>query len=178
MLRLAAVSTLLALFALAPPASARARGPLTFAGTCSLSGTLVQDPPLTAVPTAGTAVARATGTCSGTLTDRRGRTHQLDAARARYVAHATGTLSCGGGTAAGHGMLTVRGRRIRFGFEELRGPGAAAIRLTGSRGGSATGEAAASPSEDPAAIAQACAGPGLRSVRLDANIATTPSISG
>jgi hypothetical protein len=118
------------------------------------------------------------GTCSGTLTDRRGRRHQLDAVRSKYVARATGTLGCGGGTASGRGVLTVRGRRIRFGFEEVRGPGGAAIRLTGARGGSATGEAHASPSEDPPAIAQACSAPGLRGVALDANIATTPSISG
>ena len=45
--------------------------------------------------------------------------------------------------------------------------------------GGATGAAAASASEDPAAIAAACASPaGLRSVALDIQLATTPAISG
>jgi len=72
----------------------------------------------------------------------------------------------------------LRGQRIPFGFAELRGTGGAAIRLEGKRGGSAAGEANASPSEDPAAIAAACAGPGLRSVSIDITLATTPAISG
>jgi hypothetical protein len=176
--RIVAVSTLFALLFIAPAASAKPRRPVTFSGTCTLSGTVVQDPPMTAVPAPGHAVATATGACSGTLTDRRGREHTLDNAPARYVARATGVVGCGGGTATGAGALRIRGRRIRFGFEEVRGPGVAAIRLTGARGGSASGEAAASTSEDPAAIAQACAGAGVSSVRIDANLATTPSISG
>jgi hypothetical protein len=136
----------------------------TFQGTCQFSGKLRQNPGLTNAPQPGRAVARARGTCDG--------------ARATYVARASGTLSCGGGTAEGSGLLRVRGERIRFRFSETRGPGTAAIRLEGAAGGSAAGEARASETEDPVEIAQRCGGAGVRSVRIHIDLATTPSISG
>jgi hypothetical protein len=43
---------------------------------------------------------------------------------------------------------------------------------------SATGIAAVSADEDPVAIAQKCSGDGLRRVRIDMDIATTPSMAG
>jgi hypothetical protein len=177
-LRAAAVATVSAMLACAAPAAAKPRGPVTFSGSCALSGTVVQDPPMTAVPSPGRAFAAATGTCSGTLTDRRGRTRELTDAPARYAASAAGVVGCGGGSAEGSGVLALRGRRIGFAFSEVRGPGFAAVRLEGARGGSAAGQATASADEDPAAIAAACAGPGLRSVGIDITLATTPSISG
>jgi hypothetical protein len=136
----------------------------TFQGTCQFSGKLRQRPPLTNTPQAGSATARARGLCAG--------------ASARYFARAAGTLSCGGGSAAGKGFIQLRGERIRFTFSEVRGPGAAAIRLEGADGGSATGEARASEDEDPVEIAERCGAEGLRSVRIHIDLATTPSISG
>jgi hypothetical protein len=172
---------LLPLTALLLPATAGAHRharPESFSGTCSMSGTVHQDPPLTSTPQAGSAVARLAGTCTGTLTDKRGRAHQLDGARARYRAAGTGTVSCGGGTAAGRGTLRFgHGRRISFSFSEVRGPGAAALSLEGRAGGQATAEATVSQDEDPAAIALACAGAGLSEVGIDANLATS-GISG
>jgi hypothetical protein len=150
----------------------------TFAGTCALSGEVVHDPPITSLPAPGEAAAEATGTCSGTLTDRHGHARELENAHASYAAHAAGTIGCVGGSATGAGVLRIRGARIAFAFSEVRGPGAAALHLEGADGGSATGVATASASEDPAAIAAACAGPGLRSVRVDLSLATTPAISG
>jgi hypothetical protein len=176
--RLAFVSTVFALLVLATPASAGGRGTTTFQGTCELSGRLVQDPPITTVPAPGRAFAAAAGTCSGTLTDARGRSRRVDGAPSRYAAAAEGVVGCAGGSATGRGVLIVRGRPIQFRFSELRGPGGAAIRLEGARGGAAVGEANASPSEDPAAIAAACAGPGLRSVAIDITLATAPALSG
>ena len=136
----------------------------TFEGSCSFSGVLRQDPPVTNLPQPGEATARAVGECSGTP--------------ARYFARAHGDISCGGGTATGRGFIRIGRRKLRFLFSEVRGPGAAAVRLEGARGGSAAGEATISPEEDPVQIAQQCSGPGLRSVRIDINIATTPSLSG
>ena len=178
MVRTAAIAVVTAALAWAAPAAAKPHGPVTFAGTCALSGTLVQDPPVTAIPSQGRARATATGTCSGTLTDKHGRTRELRDAPARYAAAAEGVVGCGGGSAEGRGTLTLAGRRIAFAFSEIRGPGGAVVMLEGARGGSAAGEANASPDEDPAAIAAACAGPGLRSVGIDITLATTPSISG
>jgi hypothetical protein len=164
---------------LVPAAVAVAGAPSAerFEGTCSMSGTVSHDPPITNTPQPADAVAQLAGTCSGTVTDSRGRERRLDAAPATYAAEASGTLSCGGGTAEGHSVLRLGRVAIGAGFSEVRGPGAAAIRLDGDAGGHATGEAAASSDEDPAQIAADCAGPGLRSVGIDASLAT-PGISG
>ena len=166
--------------ALATMAGDDARRPSaeTFQGTCQFSGVLRQDPPLTNTPQPGRAAALAAGTCSGSLTGSKGRTRQLDGAHAGYFARAEGTSSCAGGTAAGAGFLRIRGERIDFHFSEARGPGAAAIRLEGARGGSATGAARVSDDEDPVRIAQECSGSGLRQVRIQIDLATTPAISG
>jgi hypothetical protein len=153
-------------------------GTQTFEGSCHFSGELRQRPPLTNAPQPGAGFAKAKGTCSGTLTDEDGDVRPLDLARAKYVASARGTLSCAGGTAAGDGFIKVGGERLRFRFTEVRGPGAGAIRLDGAGGGSATGIAAVSADEDPVAIAQKCSGDGLRRVRTDIDIATTPSMAG
>jgi hypothetical protein len=121
-------TTLLIFAAVAPTALAGNRhGPLTFEGTCQLSGLLRQDPPITNVPQPGSASARATGTCTGTLTGSRGVVRELDKARSTYFASASGSVSCGGGSATGSGVLRVGGRKIAFEFSELRGPGTAAV---------------------------------------------------
>jgi hypothetical protein len=150
----------------------------TFEGTCEFSGTLRQNPPLTNTLQPGRAWAVATGRCTGTLTDSRGRVRQLDGARAGYSAQAEGTTSCGGGTAEGAGFILLRGERIGFRFSEVRGPGEGLIRLDGERGGSAAGTARVSEDEDPVRIAQECSGSGLRQVGIRIDLATTPSISG
>jgi hypothetical protein len=147
----AAIALAAALGALAPAASA-GRGP-TFEGSCELSGTLKQSPAVTNVPQEGEATAIARGACDGIP--------------ARYFARARGSMSCGGGTAEGAGVLMVGRKRIEFTFSEVRGPGAAAVRLEGRHGGSATGAATVSQDEDPVAIAQRCAGPGLDRVDID-----------
>ena len=153
-------------------------GPITFEGSCELTGVLTQSPAITTVPQPGDATARAQGTCSGTLTGARGVVRELDAARSRYFARASGSMSCGGGSAEGSGVLRIAGRKIRFAFSEVRGPGAAAVTLQGRAGGSAAGTARVSQDEDPAAIAAKCSSDGLASVHIDINLATTPSISG
>ena len=76
------------------------------------------------------------------------------------------------------GALGLATLARRLSFTEVRGPGAAAIRLEGADGGSATGEARASENEDPVAIAEKCSGDGLRGVRIHIDLTTTPSISG
>ena len=153
-------------------------GSSTFEGTCHMSGLLRQSPPITTMPQDGNASARTRGTCSGTLTDARGRTHELSDAPASYAARASGTMSCGGGTADGHGYLRIAHRKIRFLFSEVRGPGVAAVSLQGRAGGSATGTAHVAADEDPVEIAQKCSGSGLATAHLDLDLATTPAISG
>jgi hypothetical protein len=161
----------------AAPAAERHRAD-SFEGTCQFSGILRQQPPVTSLPHPGTATARAIGTCSGTLTRANGRERELDASPSRYVARAQGDISCGGGTAEGRGYIRVGGAKVRFLFSEVRGPGAAAVRLEGRAGGSAAGEARVSADEDPVEIAQKCGGEGLSSAHIDIKLATTPAISG
>jgi hypothetical protein len=152
--------------------------PASFDGTCQFSGLLRQNPGATNLPQPGEATARAIGTCSGMLTGARGHERELDMASARYFARARGTVSCGGGSATGSGFIRIGRERIDFAFSEIRGPGAAAIRLEGAAGGSAAGEATVSTEEDPVAIVQKCSGEGLTEARIDIGIATTPVISG
>jgi hypothetical protein len=161
----------------AAPAAERHRAD-SFEGTCQFSGILRQQPPVTSLPHPGTATARAIGTCSGTLTRANGQKRDLDASPSRYLARAQGDISCGGGTAEGHGYIRVGGAKVRFLFSEVRGPGAAAVRLEGRGGGSTAGEARVSADEDPVEIAQKCSGQGLDVVRIDIDIATTPALSG
>jgi hypothetical protein len=177
-LRIAGVASAVLIGLVGTAVAGNRHGPITFEGSCELSGLLRQSPPITNVPQPGSASARARGTCSGTLTGSRGVVRELDAARSRYLARASGSVSCGGGSAAGSGVLRIAGRKIRFEFSEVRGPGTAAVQLKGKGGGSATGTANVSADEDPVEIAQKCSGDGLSSAHIDIKLATTPAISG
>ena len=177
-LRVAGVALAVVMVAAGTAVAGNRHGPITFEGTCEMSGLLSQSPPITNLPQPGSASARAGGTCTGTLTGARGQVRELDTAPSRYFAGATGDMSCGGGSAEGSGVLRIAGREIRFAFSEVRGPGVAAVSLEGRAGGSATGAAHVSRDEDPADIAAKCSGEGLRSAHIDLHLATTPAISG
>ena len=170
-----------ALMALALSSSAGAVQPgvETFVGECQMSGVIRHQPPLTQTPTMATVHGSFSGTCSGELTDRYGRTRQLDEAPAAYEARGAGELSCLGGVATGTGSLRFSdGAAIEFTFTERRpAPGVAVVTLVGAAGGSATNFGTVSPSEDLAEINERCSGSGLRAVRGDARI-LSPGISG
>jgi hypothetical protein len=109
-------------------------------GTCHFSGQVVFQPPLTSTPQTIRQRVRLPGTCSGTLTDRHGRTHELSDAPVTFVERSRAENgSCAGGTAAGRGALRFRHGRIRFAFSETRTGGAAVASAQGARGGSAHG---------------------------------------
>jgi hypothetical protein len=156
----------------------RKRRASSFRGTCELSGSVAFHPPLTNDLGTVRQRARARGACTGKFTDRRGRKHALRDAPAAFSETSRGTGSCNAGTATGRGVLRLRYGRIHFAFSETRASGAATGSATGAGSGSAHGVAAVSRSEDPAAIAQRCAGSGLKRVRVDIHLATTPRISG
>lgn len=151
----------------------------TFSGSCKVSGTAVFDPPLTNTAQAATQRVQATGTCSGTFTARNGRAHQLNNAPVSWqTTEYSPDASCSAGTDSGSGKITFRYGTIRFTISETVGPGVAAFTLKGAEGGSAAGQANISPSADPVAIAQACAGAGFNEAPVDIQVSTTPSISG
>src|SRR3954469_20347098 len=85
----------------------------TFAGQCHLTGRVKFRPGLRTAPQDIRQRVRAPGTCSGTFTDRRGRTHELNDGRAAYLAREQApNASCAGGTASGRGKLVFRFGRI------------------------------------------------------------------
>jgi hypothetical protein len=159
-------------------AAARERGN-TFSGSCRASGTSVFDPPLTNTAQAGSQRVQATGTCSGTFTARNGRTHQLnDAPVSWQTTEYTSGASCTAGTLSGTGEVTFQYGTISFTISENTVGPVAAFMLTGAQGGSAAGQANISPSADPVALTEACAGAGIAQAPVEIRVSTTPSISG
>lgn len=178
-----AIPLMLGGFALSSPAIASrgehgGRSANTFAGSCQFTGKVEFQPPLTDTPQQGRDTAAASGPCSGSFTDRHGRIHELDGSTVEYVARDEGLTSCGEGLSSGGGMLLFPWGRIAYALTEARGPGGGTLQLSGRRGGSASGTATVSQSENPVQISQQCAGPGLKSVAVNIAIATTPTISG
>jgi hypothetical protein len=172
------VAALTALVAAPAQAHHKRTGASSFQGNCAFSVTVRFTPPLTGTPQEGTDFARGAGPCSGTFTDRRGRTHQLDGSKVGYVAWDSGPSSCAEGAASGGGYLSYRGNKLRFALREARVGPTAALHFDGRRGGSADGEANVSQDTDPAEVAQKCLGPGLAESQVDITFATTPTISG
>jgi hypothetical protein len=155
-------------------------GPIGFDGTCAFSGQVTFDPPLTNSPQPITQHADGPGTCTGTLVDRAGRSHELEDAPSRYVATEKGDqVSCGAGSDAGTGVLVFPTfGRLHFDVSENRAGGVAVLNARGARGGSATVTGSISPDEDQAEILSKCAGSGLEAVGLDANLSTNGTFSG
>lgn len=177
------LGALLALMFL-PKAGAEAGAPRTetFSGVCDMSGVIRHEPPLINEPRPTQVRGVFRGTCSGELTNRRGRTRQLDGGPGVYKARPSGDLSCLGGTATGNGRLIIRhkraGRRhvIKVNLTERRTPGVAEVTLEGTAGGSGsvTGTVSAMEFVD---AGERCSGSGLRRLRGDGRIAS-PGISG
>jgi hypothetical protein len=152
--------------------------PVTFSGSCEFHGSVAFTPPATNTPAQGSGEAHASGPCSGTFTDKRGRTQQLNGATVQYYAQNSGLVSCTEGIATGTGYLVINGNTLSFSANETRATAVAMLDIRGASGGSAKGEANISPDTDPADTAAKCSGSGLESVGLDFHIATTPNLSG
>jgi hypothetical protein len=163
-----------------PQQRADRQGPMTFSGSCAFSGTVEFQPPLTITAQPARDLASARGSCSGTLTDRNGRTHQLDATPVDYLATDTASdVSCAlSAGATGTGELAFRSGELRFKLSETRVGAAAGLSLTGVHEGSATGAANVNTSANPIQVIDACAGTGLARAPVDIHIQTTPTISG
>jgi hypothetical protein len=153
--------------------------PATFQGNCDFSGTVTLTPGMTNTPQSVAQHASAAGTCTGTFSDRRGRTSSLDRAPAIYKADSAGDhVSCLAGTATGAGTLSFAGGALAFAFSETRLVATPLLKLTGKAGGEMDGFTTPSQSQDPVASVQACNGSGLESLAFDAHFQTTSPISG
>ena len=142
--------------------------PLTYDGDCQGSGTVAFKPPLTNTARQTTQQARGLATCSGTLVDGQGRSHQLTNARVLYTATEQGDVSCGEGIDSGTGALHFKWGRLHFNVTERRAAAAATLTYTGAKGGSATG--VAHPNGDPATAVQQCAGSGIKRTGVDLSL--------
>jgi hypothetical protein len=171
----------IAVAALLVPAAADAKKPreLTFDGSCDFSGAVTFSSPMTNTPQPLVQYAAAPGTCTGTLTDTRGRERQLDGGPVTYRAVSSGdSVSCGAGTATGAGWLAFAAGNLRFTMSETRVAAFPTLELTGARSGSAEALAHPSASQDPAAAVAACAGSGLEQFLFDAHMQTLEPLSG
>lgn len=159
--------------------AARDSGSRTFNGTCQLSGHVRFRPPMTNSPQQGRVQARLRGQCSGTLTGPRGHTRSISHHAVWARARSHGLESCTAGHGEGTGYLAFgHHRRLHFTYNEVRTGPVLTFRAEGSKGGSAVVQGNVSPSADPAAIAKACGGDGLRRAPVDARLRTSPAISG
>jgi hypothetical protein len=175
------VAAICAAAALVVPTTTGAAGvrATTFDGSCDIAVTVSFDPPLTNTPQDIDQTARGTGLCTGTLVDRRGRTHELTDAPMGYYSYSRAeNSSCLAGLNEGSGVFTFRYGKLRFAFTERRATAVPTLEYTGLTGGSALGQGEPAPSSDPAAAVQACAGSGLGAFDVEGRLQTTPSISG
>jgi hypothetical protein len=160
----------IALVCAAPAVAKQRHRTLTFDGDCQGSATVIFNPPLTNSPQPLTQHVRGLATCSGTLVDGRGRSHELTNARVVYTAVEQGdSVSCGAGIDSGGGALHFkRWGKLRFNVTERRAAALATLTFTGAKGGSAT--AVAHPTGDPVATVQQCGGSGLKKAQVDVSL--------
>jgi hypothetical protein len=153
------------------------RRPLTLDGSCDFTGTVAFDPPLTNTTRPVAQRVRGRGTCSGTLVDHAGVTHELHGAAARYIAGAPAQPgSCSAGTPTGSGVLALRWGRLAFTTSEYRAGAAPFLTLDGRAGGSALLDGRAT--DDPATLLSKCAGDGIDKAHPTGHLSTTTTISG
>jgi hypothetical protein len=159
-------------------ASSAPSRPLSFSGTCRLSGDVRFLPPLTTATRRGRVTATAVGTCSGTLSDPGGHVRSVGAAPVDAVAQSEGSESCEAGVGAGSGYLAFGGRRLRFTYHEVRAGPALILRADGADSGGAVAEGNVSPSANPLTVLRSCSAGGLHSAPIDLRLATVRAISG
>ena len=151
----------------------------TFSGRCQFTGTVTFRPPLSNTPQNITQHVVAPGTCSGTFVGAHGVSRQLDNAQSTYLAtERSSGATCAGGTASGKGELILPYGDIEFSESETRTGVLVVATATGAAGGSAAGDAAPTPDQNPVTAAQECAGSGIPSATVSIQLSTTPSISG
>jgi hypothetical protein len=166
------------LIAAAPTGAARVAAG-TFDGSCAIAVTVSFDPALTNAPQTIDQSVRGTGICTGTFTDRSGRSHELTDAPIGYYSFSRAENStCLEGLNSGSGALTFRYGKLRFAFTERRAVAFPTLEYHGLVGGSAFGFGHPAPGADPVAAAQACGGDGLKSFDVEGQLQTTPTISG
>jgi hypothetical protein len=147
-----------------------ARGTHSFAGSCSLQGTVTFTPPLTNTQTALVYTYDASGTCSGTLD---GRSVSSAPVKLHHSGPADGSCLRARTTAPGQGALTFAdGTAIHytadFNFVVTEGE----FTLYGERSGSASGHGSFLTQRTPPDAALQCAGAGNAQLPMDMSLST------
>ena len=163
-----------AVYRLQHPASAP--GSTSFAGSCSMQGTVTFDPPATNTAQPLSYTYSSKGTCSGTLDGR-----QLSNAPAMYQQSGSSYASCSHAqtTAPGQGALRFTPDQVIAVTEDFTSEGTEVNEtIYGDRSGMAPAHGTfLTPRTSPAVVAD-CAGPGARVVPMDLTLATeTPLVS-
>jgi hypothetical protein len=159
---------------LAPAGASEA--PDSFAGSCSVQGTISFTPPVTNTQQSLTTTYDATGTCSGTVD---GRQVSNAPVKMHNVAHSDGSCSDAHTTAPGQGSITYAdGTTIGYTFEYTSVLTEIDLTMHGERSGSATAHASSLTARTPPDVALKCAGAGASEIPLDLSFTTdSPLVS-
>jgi hypothetical protein len=157
------------------PASAKERLD-SFAGSCSVQGTVAFSPPATNTLQPLTTVYDATGTCSGTLNG--GQVSNAPVTM-HNVGDANGSCPYAQTTEPGQGSVTFAdGTTIRYRFEFTSVLTEIYFPMQGERSGSATGHGSFLTQRTPPDVALQCGGEGAAEVPMDLSFSTdSPLVS-
>jgi hypothetical protein len=149
----------------------------SFAGSCSLQGTITFNPAVTNTHKSLTTTYDATGTCSGTLDGRQAANASV---KMHNVGHSDGSCSDAHTTAPGQGSITFAdGTAIRYAFDYTSVLTEIDLTMHGQRSGSATAHATSLTARTPPDVALQCSGSGASEIPLDLSLTTdSPLISG
>jgi hypothetical protein len=148
----------------------------SFAGSCSVQGTVTFSPPATNSQQPLTVSYDATGTCSGTLDGRKVSNAPV---RLHHAGHADGSCLHANTTAPGRGAIKFAdGTTIPYTFEFSFVLTDGAFTFHGQRSGSAVGHGSFLTQRTPPDVAAKCAGEGLTTTPMDMSLTTdSPLVS-
>jgi hypothetical protein len=148
----------------------------SFAGSCSVQGTVAFSPPATNTLQPLTTTYDASGTCSGTLN---GRQVSNAPVTMHNVGDANGSCPFAQTTGPGQGSITFAdGTTIRYSFEFTSVLTEIYLTMKGERSGSATAHGSFLTQRTPPDVTSKCAGEGVAEVPMDLSLTTdSPLVS-
>ena len=149
----------------------------SFAGSCSVQGTVAFSPPATNSMQRLSTTYDANGTCTGTLNGQQ----VSDAPVTMHnVGDANGSCPFAQTTGPGQGSITFAdGTTIRYSFEFTSVLTEIYLPMKGERSGSATGHGSFLTERTPPDVTAQCAGDGVAEVPMDLSFITdSPLVSG
>jgi hypothetical protein len=148
----------------------------SFAGSCSVQGTVSFSPPATNTLQPLNTAYDASGTCSGTLDGRQVANAPV---KMHNVGRADGSCPYAHTTEPGQGSITFAdGTNIRYSFEFTSVATEVYLTMEGERSGSATAHATFLTQRTPPDVTLKCAGEGVSEIPMDLSLTTdSPLVS-